>query len=198
MNKQILLAIPTYSPYIHYQCMESFYGIRKPDGYEIEVQFVCGYSAAQARNKACNQAIKRGFDYLLMIDADQIAPADTLEKLIACNSEVSCGWAMQCVNDNRTNISKYVAEKSWYDFFRIEELDSLPGIIEADAIGFACVMIKVSVFQKLEYPYFRYIEYGDGTCLSEDLQFSSSLRAKGIPIVVDKSLNLPHQKIISI
>jgi len=192
---RILLAIPCFS-LLDPKCVKSFYKIRVPEGFQLTIDYITGYGAAQARNKAANQAIDQNYDYLFFIDSDQIAPEDTLEKLLNCNTEISAGWAMQAINDPRTNISKFIAEKQFYDFYRISEIPN--GIFNADAVGMACVLIKTEVFEKLKYPYFVYTEYEHKGILSEDLYFCMKAKEAGFKILCDTSLRLPHLKSLAI
>jgi len=188
---KILLAIPTYC-YLIPQCVKSFYNIRVPEGITMDIEFITGYGAAQSRNKAANKAIDEKYDWLLFIDADQIAPPDTLEKLLNCYYDIAAGWSMMCLNDNRTNISIYDAEKRYYGFYTTENLPQ--GIIDVDAIGFACIMIKTSVFAHLYYPYFKYVEYPHKGVLSEDLFFCDRVKQEDFKIMCDTSLQLQHVK----
>jgi len=170
--------------------------MRVPGEVDMHIEFFTGYGCAQARNKAACRAIDGGYDAVLFLDSDQMIPIDTLEKLLACNTDISAGWAMQAVLDNRTNISKYDQGRMYYEFILRNELPA--GVISVDAVGFACVLIKTSVLRKLPYPYFRYVEYPTRDVLSEDLYFCNTAKEHGFGILCDTSLKLGHVKSITV
>jgi len=194
---RILLAVPTATPYIRTDCVKSLFDMRVPGGIELQREFITGYSAAQARNKACNKALDENWDYLLFVDGDQILPAETLEKLLAIDTPVAAGYSMMAVADQRTNISVYDPDKRFYDFMLQKDVPENK-LIKVDAIGFAAVLIKTEVLKKLQYPYFKYVEYDNRTTLSEDLYFCDTLRKNNIDMVCDTSLRVWHSKSINI
>ena len=192
---RILIAIPA-SEYIKTECLKSIIAIDVPNNVTVDVEFVIGYGAAQSRNKAACKAIDLNYDYILFIDSDQIVPVDVLHKLLSCNSDISTGWSMMAINDERTNISIYNAPDMHYDFMLRKDVPE--GIIDVDAIGFSCILIKTSVFEKLKYPYFVYVEYSNRTILSEDLYFCNMAKQAGFKILCDTSLNIGHIKTVII
>ena len=103
---------------------------------------------------------------------------------------------MMAVSNLNTNISKYISETNSYEFYRQQDLPQ--GIIQVDAIGFACVLIKVSSLRKLKYPFFVYTEYEDTTVLSEDLYFCHIVRQNDLVMLCDTSLKIGHIKTIII
>jgi len=194
--KRILLAVPSYQPTVLIQCIQSLYNIEIPPNTQLDIEYITGYGAAQARNKAVNKAIDGKYDYILFCDADQIIPTDALHKLMWYDVDFAAGWSMMCVGDNRSNISKFDDKRLFYDFYLENEVPK--ETFAADAVGFAIVLMKTSLFTKLDYPYFKYIEYGNKTILSEDLFFCDVLRCKGIPMVIDTSVKCGHVKSITI
>lgn len=193
---KILMAVPLATSYIRTDCVQSFYNMRIPENIELKIEFINGYSAARARNLACCIAIDEGFDEILFVDSDQIIPPDTLEKLLVMNTSIQAGWSMMNVADQRTNISVYDPTRMFYDFILHKDLPE--GIIEVDAIGFAAILIKTDILKKIQYPYFRYVEYPNRTTLSEDLYFCDMARRNGIRIFCDTSLRILHSKTINI
>jgi hypothetical protein len=161
------------------------------DGF-FKVEVMTGYGVAQARNRLVSRALSGGFTHVLFVDSDQVLPSDTLTKLLSCEASVVGGWSMMALGDSRTNISKYDSEKKCYDFFTVDEVPK--GIVDVDGIGFSAVLVGVDVFSRISYPYFTYVEYPNGTVLSEDLYFCNQLRGSGILVKCDTSLRVPHIK----
>ena len=163
------------------------------NGTKVTFEPVTGYGPARARNIAANRAIDGGFDYVLYVDSDQILPPDTLCKLTKTSLPIIAGWSMMAINDERTNVSYFNEEQNMYDFIVRKKLPS-KGRIVVDAIGFSCIMVDVKVFNKIPYPYFRYVEYENKTTLSEDLYFCDQVRKAGIPLMCDTTLKIGHLK----
>jgi len=168
-----------------------------PPDVEVDIRYVAGYGCHHARNKIACMAIDEGFDEVLYVDADQIVPKDTLQKLLAVQSPIRAGWSMMAVADQRTNVSVYDPQKRHYDFILKNDLPK-DKLIKVDALGFAAILIKTEVFGKMTYPYFKYVEYGNRTTLSEDLYFCDVARKKNIDVICDTSLCVQHVKTIVI
>jgi hypothetical protein len=188
----IFVGIPCYSG-VDWRCLQSVYEMDKPYGVKVTVMVLPGYGAAQARNKLAQES--SNYDAILYVDSDQILPKNTLcrlHQILNRNVLVAAGWSMMAVGDARTNIAKYNAATIGYDFFLLDQVPE--GVITVDAIGFAATLIDSSVFKKIEYPYFKYVEYPNRTVLSEDLYFCDQLRRGGISIKCDTSLKITHIK----
>ena len=194
---RILVALPALEM-VKTDCIQSVYTMNIPEGVNTKIVYFKGYGAAQSRNIAACMCIDENYDYILYVDSDQIVPKNTFERLLACDSPVAAGWSMMNVADNRSNISVYDKPNKNYNFILQKDVPKSE-VIEVDAIGFSCVLVKRTVFDSLEYPYFKYVEYKDRTRLSEDLYFCNSLkREHGIVIKCDTSLKIGHIKQIVI
>jgi len=194
---KILLAVPTATPYVRIDCIQSLYSLRVPIGIELKREFITGYSCCQSRNKASCKALDENYDAILFVDSDQILPQETLEKLLAINAPFAASWSMMATADQRTNISIYNPEKKFYDFMLQKDVPANK-LIKVDAIGFAAVLIKTDVLKQMKYPYFKYVEYENRTTLSEDLYFCDIMRKSNIDMICDTSLRVWHSKSINI
>jgi len=94
---------------------------------------------------------------------------------------------MMAINDNRTNISVYDKDEMYYSFVSLKDIPA-NSIIDVDAIGFSCVLIRTFVFDLIPYPYFVYTEYSNRTTLSEDLYFCNMAKKCLFRIKCDTSL----------
>lgn len=65
---------------------------------------------------------------------------------------------------------------------------------KVDVIGAGCMMMSKKVLEKLEYPYFKYIDdpRTPGKKGSEDMWFCSQLHKQGIPIFMDSRVSCGH------
>ena len=188
---KVLLAIPNMGN-IEQECLRSICSLNIPADTCFDIELITGYGVALARNRAAAKAISEGYDYVFFVDGDQILPADALEKLLSHNVDIVSGWTIMAVGESYTNVSYYNAEKNAYEFVL---RDSLPaGLMSIDGIGCACMLVKTSVFASLDKPYFRYVEYEDGSVLSEDLYFCNTAKRQGFNICCDTSLKAGHIK----
>jgi len=195
--KRILIAIPTVIDLVNYQCLQSIYKIKIPEDYSIDIEYFLGYGTALARNKAACMAIDQFYDYILYIDSDQIVPEDALEKLLKCNKDISAGWSIPSTTlTDRSNIFNYDKDNGRYNVIKLKDFPS--GIIEVDAVGFACVLIRTEIFKALNYPYFNFIEYPDRSFWAEDYLFCYNAKQLNYSILCDTSLRVGHLKSITI
>ena len=170
----------------------SFACMEKPDQYTLLVpRFPHGPwtgSIADARNSLVQQALDEGCSHLLMLDTDQVYPADTLKKLLSHKKDV-CGvrvhrrWMPFDPIFLRGNIGKYksVSEDEMYS----------GDLIPVDATGTGCLLFDMDVFLKVAHPWFEF-GLNNGKPVGEDINFCSKARQAGIEIFVDTSIEVGH------
>lgn len=198
---KILIAVPTFENI----CPDTFKSIYDLDkgGHEVSFEFVRGYDCARARNEICLMGIKRKMDYVLMVDNDVILPKDTLIRLLRSGAEVCLGHYPHRAGDNtykgKSCIMKIYDKdgREYFDFpyeslYDSKELLAKEGLVHVRAGGLGCALIRVSVFEKLAFPYFNWINYQNKHTLSEDLYFSVQLKGAGVPIYCDPKVACGH------
>lgn len=79
MGTKILIAIPCMDM-IHTDFVRGLFDLGKPDG--TVVALIQGTLIYEARNVIAQNAIRDGFDMVLWMDSDMIAPPDTLYRMI--------------------------------------------------------------------------------------------------------------------
>lgn len=180
---KILIAVPTFEN-IKAECFKSIYGLKVPEGCELYFDYVAGYDCAKARNQIAKNAIASEFDYVLMVDSDIQLPNDTLIKLLKCNSDIALGWYYR----KRTKTDQtiiYNFGKNFDDNNCIKGktmIHEIPRPIEVKGGGLGVCLIKVETFNKLDYPYFKFVTYDDDSVLSEDLYFCNLASQNGFNI----------------
>lgn len=148
------------------------------------------------RNGFAQDLLKTDYTHLLMLDLDQLHPADTVERLAR--------WVM----DDPDKL--VVASLS---FRRGEPFDPLmfvvgpdgalhaptqwpEGIVRAAVAGHGSILIHRSVFARIDWPWWAYTyqtgEDGAPTTPSEDMWFCQRLERAGIPLWVDTTTTAPH------
>ena len=160
---RILIAVPTYEN-IYPDTFKSIYELEKGDN-EVDFDFFRGYDVANAHNMVLGYCLSR-----------------------PRNSTNTSG---------RTTVFKfgrkdYVAE----DVYTGNELKKLceSGVkkLQVRGGGLAPALIHRSVFEKMEYPYFKWTDYKSRAQLSEDLYFCEKFKSIKIPIFVDTRVACGH------
>ena len=162
----VLVAVPTFET-IAPECFKAIFNIKG----DISFDYVKGYDCAKARNEIVKKALGR-FDYVLMIDSDVVVPEDILSFMLESPVDVCFGvYPRKNTKTGETELFK----DGTFDFkerYTISDLDGLKSdrfMVKGGGCG--CVLIKTEVFEHLEYPWFEFHSYENGTFLSEDLSF---------------------------
>ena len=195
---KIFIAIPTFEN-ISPDTFKSIYGLDR-GGHWLVFDFVRGYDCAQARNRIAQQAIAEEADYVLMVDSDVIVPGNAIVDMLSCDADVVIGICAHRNNSNiyegLTSVCKDDGEKDYTHQYTGKEITELreKGVykIKVHGGGMGCTLIKTDVFRRLEYPYFKWIDYGNGTVLSEDLYFCEQCKNAGISIYSDTRVTPLH------
>lgn len=182
-KKRILIGVPT-NKYVETQTMKSIYDLIVPDGYETELQFFYGYQIDQIRNLIADWA--KNYDYLFSVDSDIVLPKDALVKMLAADKDIISGLYIQRIPNTHT-LEIYREGKN----VPIEQLGN--GVVEIDACGFGCCLIKGGVFRKMVYPHFVYKSAIDHrNTVSEDVYFCSKAKGAGFKVWADTSIQCAH------
>lgn len=190
---KILIAVPTFES-IYPETFKSIYGLQKPEDTTVMFDFIKGYDCAVARNTIVDEAIMYGFDYILMVDSDIILPQDTLLKMLDNPTDILLGvYPRKNTYIGQTEIFK-LGTKDFVDEnnLNISELEALPSRFKIKGGGLGCALICSEVFLKLPNPWFRYVQYDNGSVLSEDNYFCHTAAKAGFNIEVDTTIRCGH------
>ena len=188
-NQQLKLAIglPMLHPFIHYKFVNSYLGLQRPQG-STAISLV-GSLTSLARNSIVDIAIERGFTHLLFLDTDMTFPADTIKKLISHDKDIVSGLYFERYAPYRPMLRKRLDDGySLVDYTK-------GGLVECDALGAGCLLVKIDVFKKIGKPYFEYRLTKKGikeTFLSEDIVFCERAREEGFKIFCDTTIRCGH------
>ena len=184
---RVLIAVPTFET-ITPDTFKSIYGLRGCD-YLPQFDFVRGYDCARARNEICREAIRDGFDYVLMVDSDIVLPDTTLEHMLEDPVPVLLGCYAQKSDPSNAELFK-AGTRDFVNRFRWDEVPQ--GRFDVKGGGFGCALIDVGLLEKLGSPWFRYVEYDNGDMLSEDLYFCDRCAQTGVPVTADGRVRCGH------
>jgi len=138
-----------------------------------------GYTTAENRNWITAQAVKKGCDYIFMVDDDMIYPEDTLERLLEANKDIIGGVAYTKY-EKQELVVEYLDEKK-------------EGLFKAKAVGGGVLLIKCDVFKKIPQPWYGYkwTEHG-AISMSNDWFFCEKARKAGFDIWCDTRILAGH------
>ena len=184
---KILIAVPT-SGIIEPEVFKTIYDMRSE--HELHFDFVRGYDCAVARNEIGKMAQTGGYDYVLMIDSDTVVPPDALELMLEEPVDVCLGVCpRKNTSEGKTAIVKPGAE-SYRDNYYYNDLPEGRTLVRGG--GFACALVRSTVFARMDYPWFQYTISTDGSTLSEDYYFCQNARLFGIDIYMDPRVRCGH------
>jgi len=160
----------------------------------VEVHYVTEY----ARNQMINKIMKfdNPPDYLFFIDSDMVFARDTLDKLIEADKDVITGLYFQkhkphyplilkireFENQDSLKKRKYV----WHTEYKFGEIE------EIDACGAGALLVKSSVFKKVNSPWFDFKIDDIGCPVGEDIFFCRKLQANGYKIYSHNNTFIDH------
>ena len=204
---RILIAVPTFET-IYPDTYKSIWDVDKC-GHEVLFNSVRGYDVATARNRIAQDALDCKADFVLSVDNDVVLPRDALKYLLEDARDVNLGFYAHRDADNlyrgKTCICKLTDEEgnAYYHFpleseYMATEMHQLADAgetkIQVHGGGMGCALIRTSVFERIEYPWYDWVNYGDKNrgMLSEDLYFCVQCAIAGIPIYADVRVGCGH------
>ncbi len=153
------------------------------------VMYAChDRSPAKGRNLIVAEAQRRGCRSILFLDDDMICPPDTLSVLRRHDVEIVSG--LYC---GRTHPHYPLA----FSHFEPEGacvaslVGTEPGLLPVAAAGMGCCLIKTSVFDRLEPPYFRLGELNP-EYWSDDIGFFKRVQMAGLQAYCDTTCRIGH------
>ncbi len=148
----------------------------------------------------CNivrHALYNHADYLFFLDSDIILPPNALENLLQDDKDIVSGIYYYKNHQHVPIIMKKVSKFGFNPYINYLEMDNDKDIIEIDAMGLGCCMIKTDIFKRLPYPWFNneWIENEETAktkILEGDFYFCNLLKESGYKIYADKRVQCGH------
>ncbi len=154
-------------------------------GIEVHLFFDASTILINQRENLINQAIEVKSEWALWLDSDMMFPPTTLLRLLAHNQDI-----VACNYMKRSYPFKSVAFMDTNDWESWVPLQSEDELLTVEAIGMGCVLMRTSVFEKLNRPYFEYTyqpktkDWG-----GEDFTLFKKLNGAGLQLKVDTNLS---------
>ena len=188
----VLACVPTYET-ITTETYKALWNLSCGD-HELMFDTVKGYDCALARIKACEMARDYGVEWLLMVDSDTVPPPDALDNMLSHGVDVVLGYyQFKVKGEGHTCLWR---EGGWSDLYMADELhamaDSGIDLVQVHGGGLGCCLLRVSVLDRLPYPWFKWVVREDGTETGEDVFFCDLLRSAGVAIFADTRVACGH------
>ena len=151
------------------------------------VSFVKNTLLHVARMYNVLEAQKFNSTHLLFLDTDMKVEGDVVQKLMAHNKDVVG------VNYNQRSLpllsTVRMRDKQSGDYMVVT---STPDeLFECDALGAGCMLIKMSVFDIIEEPWFFY-KYSKTKPTGEDVWFCEQVKKAGLHVWCDPTIKVGH------
>lgn len=184
---KILIAVPTFEN-IQPEVFKAIYNLKSE--HELHFDYVRGYDCAQARNEIGKIAQAGNYDYVLMVDSDTIIPPDTIDLMLDTPVDICLGV---CPRKNTKNGKSAIVKLDAPEYLDNYYYSELPeGKTRVKGGGFACALVKTTVFTELDYPWFQYVTNEDWSTLSEDYCFCQNANLFEIEIWMDPRVRCGH------
>jgi hypothetical protein len=136
---------------------------------------------AAARNDGVRRARELGCDHLLFLDSDMTFPRTTLHRLLVHREPIV----------GATYVKRVPPFALLGSALEPHPTADARGLTEMRRIPTGCLLIRMSVFDALAKPYFRYItDETGGEIVGEDYVFCDRAREAGFRIWCDAALSL--------
>ena len=156
-----------------------------------------GYTIAEQRNYIVVQAQKNKSDYVLMVDDDMTFPPNTLEKLLAHNKDAIGVKSYSKVLPLCPTVGLMDENGKYMHPDNFPFLEYPKELFKAYFVGAGVLLIKMSVFEKIEKPYFAFETYEEEELKGmvkngEDGVFCAKVREAGVEVYCDPTLPIGH------
>lgn len=169
---------------------------QKDPRFKIHIEYPADKPIAHNRGKIVNRFLESGYDYLMMFDGDIIPSAKVIEYALLDKDVITpVLFAFR-----RAGITPLVLEThpKYPDKYRVKNIKNPRGIVEVDASGTGCMMIKREVLEKVEKPFInKYDEKGERT-LGLDIWFCRKAKEKGFKVWVDLDEYAQHWTVVDL
>lgn len=152
----------------------------------VERRFHCvhGMTIDRGYTEAVFHAIRDGATHLMCIEDDTFPPLDAIERLLAHDKDVICGWYPKRQPGKRVGVPIVLANGKRKT---MDNPDDYTDLVELYTVPMGCTLIKMDVFKHMDLPWFVTTAQ-----LSQDSFFSQKAREAGFTLWCDPSIRCEH------
>lgn len=159
------------------------------------VVFKSGSPFDVARNASCEDTLQNGFEWLMFLDDDVIAPGDTFARLASHGKDIVSGLYYRR-HEPICPVAMTIdaaGQSTWVTSWNPPEC-----LLEVDLVGAGCLLIHRRVLERMPKPWFVW-EIGrdedkpkNRSAMSEDFTFCLRAKEQGFKIHLDTSIRCHH------
>lgn len=151
-----------------------------------------GHDIGILRNSLVEMALEAECTHLLQLDTDMIIHPKALMSMLARDVDIIGAVYYQRYPPFTPCAVRLDSNTISYD-------EALSGeLFEVDRVGSGCMLTKMDVFKKVEYPYFKTCVEDKKITMTDDYYFCDKAREAGYKIYVDTSVPCTHIAQVSI
>ena len=191
---KLAIGIPITDEKVYTQFFLSFVRLERPEMCTLVYPSAKFHASdiGKVRTNLCEQAIALGCTHILMLDTDQVYhDEDLIQRLLSHNVDIVGGKVHRryppfepILNVNRAHVDDDIIERG--------------GLVEVDATGTGCLLIRLAALEDIEYPWFELSRGDDGRTIGEDIGFCYKAAAAGYKVFVDCSVQIGHLALIQV
>lgn len=174
--------ITTLSPFI-----DSFFCMARPFDH-VYLRPTGNAPLDYTRNELVRRAMLVNATHIFMADCDQVYPMDTLVKLVERDLDIVGGKVHRrfepydplLFRGEQPNLHP-VPEEEW----------ARGDLVEVDATGTGCLLVKIDVFKKIPEPWFL-MRVFENPPVGEDIHFMGLVKNSGYKVYVDCGIKVGH------
>lgn len=207
---RILIEVPTYDGSISQATSESLWRLDRC-GHTVDYKPRTGYGCAMARNRIAADALNAHYDFVMMVDNDIALPHDALANLLSHDVDFVMGYYLNRYARGKSRYTTlYKPAWNWqmYDMAELREMrENGEHLIQVKGGGMGCSLIRTSVFERIEFPWFEWVDQAREkmdvadayesrdafTSGGEDITFCIKCGIAGIPIHTDTRVACGHE-----
>jgi hypothetical protein len=153
----------------------------------VERKFHCIYGMTIDRGytDAVFHALRDGATHLMCIEDDTYPPLDAIERLLAHDKDIVCGWYPKRQPGKRVGVPIVLQNGKRQS---LDNPDDYTELVELYTAPMGCTLIKTDVFRRIQMPWF--VTTGQ---LTQDSFFSQKAREAGYTLWCDTSIRCEHK-----
>lgn len=131
--------------------------------------------------------------HILFVDYDVLPRSNTLKKLLGHDKDIISGVYPTI---QKFKLTWCVSRKEPFELMEIDDLPNNPFKVHVAANGM--MLVKMEVFDKLEWPYWRTEYNSDHIKTGADIYFCEKAKAAGFDLWVDPKIKCGHFKMVDL
>ncbi|MDD4984412.1 MAG: hypothetical protein PHQ43_01285 [Dehalococcoidales bacterium] len=167
-----------------------------------------GFPFDAARNRAAYECLNRGIQWLFFLDADVVAPRETITRLMSHKLPIVSGLYFQKYPTWTGDAAEYLPVICNESIGPDKKITKQPithytpgSLIECDYVPAGCLLVHTSVFERMLNSgikeFFKWTltaaSEPPGSGRSEDFEFSANARSLGYKCICDTSIICAHE-----